>query len=154
MKKNRIIGVEAKFSKKQIQLFIQQRLAKLEAVIMLRLTRAGEHFVANARSVNTYKDQTKNLRSSIGYVIMKDGEQVMDSFPGGDSEGKKKGKTVADMLKRKYPTGYALICVAGMEYAAAVESKGFDVVSGSGLRCEAELKKAFEEIQKKFNRKK
>jgi hypothetical protein len=38
-----------------------------------------------------------------------------------------------------------------MQYAAAVEAKGYDVLTGGVFQAEAELKKSIEKIKKTFN---
>jgi hypothetical protein len=90
--------------------------------------RVGESFVSNARQTNTYKDQTANLRNSIGYIIVTDKQKLKESFGGG--EGGTEGKEAAGKLAQSISDD-GLILVAGMSYAAAVESKGFDVISNS-----------------------
>jgi hypothetical protein len=52
-------------------------------------------------------------------------------------------------LKSKYLSGYVLIICTGMKYAAAVESKGKDVITGSSLIAKAELNKMLKDLKKK-----
>lgn len=91
----------------------------------------GEEVVNSARQHGSYKDRTGNLRSSIGYVIVIKGNIVAQSFPGKKTEGKSTAVDRAKELAGKHSTGVNLIVVAGMQYAAAVESKGRDVLTGS-----------------------
>lgn len=74
---------------------VKKQIAVIDQAIFSRLIRIGNNFVNNARSGGGYKDQTGNLRSSIGFIILKDGEIVYETFPGSKSEGvevaKKKG---------------------------------------------------------------
>lgn len=123
---------------------------KMGNVIVLRFQRIGETFIANARSNDTYKDQTGNLRSSIGYVILKDGEQIFGAFPGRTGEGKARAAKTVDEAKAKAPRGFVLIVVAGMEYALYVEAMGYDVLTASGQIAGNDLKKAVEQISKKL----
>jgi hypothetical protein len=147
------VKVVPKFSVVEIKRAMARKLALIEEAIVLRLTRTGERFVKNARNVNTYKDQTGNLRSSIGYVVLKNGEQVSENFKAGKGkEGVDKAKALVAELVDKYPRGYVLICVAGMDYAAAVESKGYDVITGSSKIAEQELKKAMKELSDKLGK--
>ncbi len=93
----------------------------------------GERFVANARQTNTYTDQTANLRNSIGYSAVSS-EGRLDDFGGG--EGGAKGKALAgDHLEMN-----TIVMAAGMSYAAAVESKGYDVISNSVNRAKRSYK--------------
>lgn len=115
----------------------------------MRLSRIGEQFVNDARENGSYTDRTGNLRSSIGYVILKNGQQIGGGgFKGG--EGERKGNDVLNGAKARYPVGYVLIVVAGMDYAAAVESKGRDVLSGSAPAATERLKKAMAALTRKI----
>jgi len=90
----------------------------------------GEQFVNNARNLRTYEDQTGDLRSSLGYIIAKDGQAVQENMQG-NPNGQAHAKQVAEEVLKESKKGFVLIVVAGMEYAAAVESKGYDVITGS-----------------------
>jgi len=50
--------------------------------------------------------------------------------------GRFNAMNVLDDIAAQYPTGMILVVVAGMEYAAAVESKGYDVITGSSREAE------------------
>lgn len=152
-----MIKIVPKFNKADIRRVIEEKIKQIDEAVLMALQRAGERFVKNARSTNTYKDQTGNLRSSIGYVILKNGAQIVDGGfvvynTGG--EGARIGKKIIDQISKEYGTGYVLICIAGMDYAAAVESKGYDVITGSSKIAEADLKKAIGNISKKLSSKK
>lgn len=88
----------------------------------------------NAKLLNTYKDRTHYLRSSIGYVIYNHGEKVAESFSstGGTkgSAGVEEGKRRAAEAAAQYPNDIVGVIVAGADYALYVESKGYDVISG------------------------
>lgn len=88
----------------------------------------GVEFVNNARKKGEYRDRTGNLRASIGYLIAYNGKIEEQKFTEHETKIKteKKAKEIAKDIK-----GWGLVGMAGMEYAAAVESKGFDVISNS-----------------------
>lgn len=144
-----------KFNKADIKKMLIERVKRIDEAILSALQRTGEKFIKNARSTNTYKDVTGNLRSSIGYIILKNGAQVFEggfiTFKEG-GEGAKVGKKVIEEISKRFGTGYVLICVAGMDYAAAVESKGFDVITGSSKIAEQDLKKAIKGLSDKFKK--
>lgn len=142
--------VGPKFSMADVRKKLEGAKQKMENVIVLRFQRIGETFIANARSNDTYKDQTGNLRSSIGYVILKDGEQIFGTFPGSTEEGKARAAKTVEEAKAKAPRGFVLIVVAGMEYALYVEAMGYDVLTASGQIAANDLKKAVEQISKKL----
>lgn len=119
------------------------------------LKAAGEKFVKLARESGNYKDQTGNLRSSIGYVIVQDGSVIMTNFQksGSGTEGEKgveNGGRIANEIASTYTNGSVLIGVAGMTYALAVEALGgIDVVAGPSIQTEQWLKKAIQSTFKK-----
>lgn len=169
------MGMKARFTQSDIQKMFAIRIERIEKAIIDRLSLIGEEYVNAARKkapdsydvvVNGKKtamhkagprmnfttadtegfiDQTGNLRSSIGYVVLKNGVvkagSAFDEIKDG-SEGSTKGKERIKKLKAKYKTGYVLIVTAGMGYAAAVEAKGYDVLTGSSFEAKAQLEKA------------
>ena len=90
--------------------------------------------VKAARLLNTYKDRTTLLRSSIGYVLYDHGQKVEESFQSvggsGGSAGVNKGRSVAMAAAADYPEAIVAVIVAGADYALYVESKGYDVITG------------------------
>lgn len=98
----------------------------------------GERFVNNARNLRTYRDRTGNLRSSIGYIIALDGKVVEMNLEASGKAKRRAEETFQEVLT-EYNKGFVLIGVAGMEYAAAVESKGYDVISGQSIKAEKVL---------------
>ena len=102
-----------------------------------------------AAGYDAYKVRTANLVSSIGFALayngkvisMSDFEAVQgeDGTPG--TEGSEKGKAYAKQLVMKYPSGYALILVAGMHYASYVQELYHrDVLVSGQLRAESLLR--------------
>lgn len=123
--------------------------------ILILLKTGGEKFVELARKMGTYRDVTGNLRSSIGYVIAKDGEVIYANFKesenGSDKmNGERKGREIAEEVSLSFPNGYILVGVAGMQYASAVEARGSDVVSGANIQCDEYLRKALKSVFNKM----
>ena len=123
---------------------INRFTVSIEQRIIWTLAMVGENFVNDARTIRTYKDQTGNLRSSIGYIIARDGNIIQENIQG-KSEGRAQAKETANEVLRENNKGFVLIVVAGMEYAAAVESKGYDVITGSVPAAKALLKSKIKE---------
>jgi hypothetical protein len=150
-----IANFYAGFNRNDIRKALEMEMQRLEERLFERLVFIGEQFVKNARNRGAYTDQTGNLRSSIGYVILKDGVQLFISgFPKvkNGTDGSATGKKVIAEVAADFPTGYVLIVVAGMDYAAAVEAKGKDVLTASSLTAEKALRKAIATIDKKQSR--
>lgn len=110
---------------------IKKRLDPIERKATEALSFVGEEFVAKAKIKGNYRDRTGNLRSSIGYIVQKDGEIEKEAFDGEKEDGVKEGQNFAHKLSPQWPNGHILIGVAGMKYAASVEHKNYDVISGS-----------------------
>lgn len=118
--------------------------------LVLKLAFIGERVANNARLIGAYTDRTGNLRSSIGYVILMDGKpqdkDVKGSGSGSDGKtGVLASEEFIDWASQEFRSGLVLVVFAGMEYAAAVESKGYDVLSNSvplGRALKAELEDA------------
>jgi len=119
---------------------------RAEDVIIEQFQIVGEQFIADARNNGTYTDRTGNLRSSIGYIIFKDGEPLSESFPGITKEGIDHGRKVAEANVPK--KGLAIIVVAGMNYAYYVEAKNYDVITGSSYAAEKLLKQSLAIVRK------
>ena len=123
--------MKAMFTIEGIQQYMENRVNNADQKIIEALQYIGENFVTKARNTGNYSNNTGNLRSSIGYVILKDGQIVDSNFPGDKAGGVSEGMKTAEDVAADYPQGFVLIGVAGMSYAAAVESRGFDVITGS-----------------------
>lgn len=113
----------------------------------------------NLYSENSYTDRTNNLRSSIGFVIYKDGVMINSYFEksgvgteGDGMSGIEIGLIEAEeAAKNGSPNGFVCVLVAGMDYAGYVESKGYDVISGSWLHFNEMFKKEFEVLHEQVS---
>lgn len=127
---------------------VRAKIENIDEFIISKLNYVGLEFVRNARVKADFTDHTGNLRSSIGYIILKNGNVVSENFEeskkGSDkATGKERGFEYAMSIQESF-IGFVLIVVAGMEYAVFVESNGKDVITGSSMLAEDDLKKAFE----------
>lgn len=144
------MGVKAKF-KGSIDNVLKAFLNEVERQIIESLCRVGEEAVSLARRphANDWQDQTGNLRSSVGYVVFKDGVQIRQSafdtvpprvnWEGTKFTGAKEGLMLAQEIGRSHKEGYTLVVVAGMNYAVHVESKGRDVLTSAEKYAEKQI---------------
>lgn len=116
--------------------------------IMTGLTYLGEECVKQIRErkieEGSWRDQTGNLRSSIGYAVMDHGAAVIRSafkVVKNGGQGAQIGEKYVSELASRYANVYALVVVAGMNYAEAVEARGRDVLSGTSLWAEQRIDK-------------
>ena len=63
----------------EVEAYLDEQIERIEQLIIYNLSYVGEQCLTEARSTNSYKDQTGNLRSSIGYIIVKDGRVIRQS---------------------------------------------------------------------------
>jgi hypothetical protein len=125
----------------------------VELILVDMLDETLAEIIEIAKKKNTYVDRTKNLRSSIGYMIYKDGAFVKSNFKtdgsgedGNGTVGVEVGKKIADEVGKSFSSGYVCVLVAGMDYALYVESKGFYVLTGSWMEFDSVFKKNAENI--------
>lgn len=129
-------GMLPMFSMQAIRQQMEEQIQAFDKKSLEALQYEGNEFVTKARKTGNYDDQTGNLRSSIGYVILKDGKVIDQDFrlagEGSDREtGRAEAMELVNGLSANFNKGLVLIGVAGMGYAAAVESLGYDVITGS-----------------------
>ncbi|NLO71981.1 MAG: hypothetical protein GX102_13760 [Porphyromonadaceae bacterium] len=62
------------FTQKQVEKILQAKKEKFEHTLIMFLASAGENFVSHARRNGEYQNWTGNLRSSIGYVVINQGQ--------------------------------------------------------------------------------
>lgn len=147
-------GFTPLFSESDINKWIKIFTDEAEDKYYELLSAAGEMFVKHARESGVYFNHTGNLRSSIGYVIVKNSSVVSDNFQlqnvGTDGTvGVEKAKRLARSLAGNY-AGLVLIGVAGMEYAVYVEDiESKDVITGASIRTEEWMRKAIQAVLKK-----
>lgn len=135
--------------KSQIDAYIKERMNRLKQAIIYNLCAIGEKVRNEAIESGSYKDRTKNLRSSVGYVVVVDGQVYrMSAFgkPDGNNEGRSTGTSYARSLAGKFPKGIVLIVVAGMKYASYVSAKGYNVLDSSELLADQLVPKMLKQL--------
>lgn len=97
----------------EIDRYTEQQLERLKQVLIRNLMYIGETVLNRARSTNSYKDRTGNLRSSIGYVITVDGRIIHSSSFQTVKQGKdgsSKRGSVCEKPRKKIPAGDLPYC--------------------------------------------
>lgn len=116
--------------------YLAKETEKREKALIRILKYVGEACINEAKHNGDYIDQTGNLRSSIGYVVVKSGSII---YSGGFEKVKKggKGQSEGKALSKELvdSKGIVLIVVAGMNYAAYVETNR-NVISSAELLAE------------------
>lgn len=146
------MGVTANFTKDDVRKRFDAFLDEIEKKQIARLQRLGEMCLIEARTNKGYMMQTGALLSSTGYEVFVDGVAIHSQFDvasGADGEaatkGVKLGQSIAEKIGKE-TKGVALVVVAGMNYAAYVEAKGYNVLSSAEHLAERELPRMLEKL--------
>lgn len=130
------MGIQLKIERKAVEKSIAERVRRTQTVLIRQMLYCAEEIVNAARSTDSYKDRTGNLRSSLGCVVAVDGKIVggygFEIVLNG-KEGAETGRRLAQGIVARFPRGIALIAVAGMNYAVFVSNKGKDVLDSAEL---------------------
>lgn len=123
----------------EINAYLARKIEIRVKAIIRTLHYIGISCINEARDNGTYQDQTGNLRNSVGYVIVRDG-QIVDGSAFDLKEEGWEGKAAAERIIQqqvaKFPHGIVLIVVAGMNYASAVEARNLNVLTSAELLAE------------------
>lgn len=147
---------------------VESRLMELRRDVEQALTAAALEVVKDARNLPqptfateadrrkphqpNYADDTGNLRSSIGFSVYNHGQRVGYSFSGG-GDGQQRAETLCEEVAGDYPDKIVCVVVAGESYAAYVESKGYDVITGPLKGMEGKLDQYLNEVIKNTGKK-
>ena len=146
------MGIKANFTKDDVRNRFDAFLNEIEKKQIAHLQRLGEMCLIEARNNKGYMMQTGALLSSTGYKVFVDGVAVHTQFDaasgaesGAAAKGMKAGQTIADKVG-KQTKGVALVVVAGMNYAAYVEARGYNVLSSAEHLAQRELPRMLEKL--------
>ena len=141
------MGIDSTTPQSKLDKFLNAIPQILSAEIFRALCYLGEQCVGKVRNrpgTASWFDQTGNLRSSIGYAVFGEGRKIMESAfdtVGVGTQGSAEGRDMIDSLASKYAETYALVVVAGMNYADYVEAKdNKDVLATTELWAGQQIK--------------
>ena len=140
-------------NKDELNKYILAQSVNIEKALIYRLEAFVAELQNHAKLSAGYKDQTGNLKASIGGVLLNQGKPV--SYAGfEETEEGSSIKSSADFLNSlisKYKKGYTILVVAGMEYASYVENyHGRNVLKKSELKMAKELPVLLENLKKQI----
>ena len=155
------MALRANFSLEDIRHKFELAAKLFRRTTITKLRVIGEQAVNLARDRGSYMDQTGNLRSSTGYLILEDGEVITKSgfekvagkvASNITTNGSVIGLNLAEKIASDYDEGFVLIVVAGMEYAASVEAKGYDVLTSSEKFAQSEISRLITQLKTQLER--
>lgn len=133
----------------QVRLF-QKRLE--EAALYL-LKYLGEELTKYAKEKHNYTDRTGNLTNSIGYAVARGSDIVYFGGAVQQGEGADNALKVAMKMAESLSASLTLIIVAGMNYAAYVEARGYNVILPAELKAKTDFPRAMQRLVDKAKRK-
>lgn len=147
------MGITPQFTKALVHQDLIKWREKVEDDLVKILGYVGNKFVREARLMTKaeggFDDDTGNLRASIGYFILKDGDVIKENLKG-KAEGKNAAKNVLSTIEKK--SGYQLVGVAGMSYASEVESRGYNVITFQADTALIDLERMLRKYASKLSR--
>lgn len=120
----------------EVEKLIDTQLERAKAALIYNLHFIGRKVQNEAVTNANFKDRTKHLRNSFGYVVVVDGVIQEGQFGNNNdpvSEAISESKQFAHNIAQQYPKGIVLIVVAGKNYASHVANKGFNVLQSAEL---------------------
>ncbi len=122
------MDIQCTTPKQAINAFFNTALNIMREEVDRALSYLGEQCIVRIRdrsAEDSWIDHTGNLRSSIGYAVYDYGKKYIESTfavvrQGG--KGASEGRKMVNELASKYANVYALVVVAGMNYAEFVEA--------------------------------
>lgn len=142
-------------------------LDDLERLLVRRFHYIGIESQGHARNNAGYTDRTGNLKNSIGYHLVYNGQEFSKGSvatdepvpsPNGEGSlseaGNSADKALTDYDKFVKPNAVAVVIVAGMRYASAVEAKGYNVLNATWVEAQrntrADVADIIKAIKKKY----
>lgn len=147
------MGIESTFKSGTVAQRVAAFRTRLDEAVEFRLQYMGEELAKYAKESHTYTDRTGNLTNSIGYAVVRN--QKIVHYGGNDQpgEGSEKALEVMREYAETLTSTYSLIVVAGMNYAAYVEAKGYNVILPAELRAKTEFPQVMAKLRKAANAK-
>nr|DAI97860.1 MAG TPA: hypothetical protein [Caudoviricetes sp.] len=149
-------GFSAAFSQGEVHNTFATYALRIHRAIETVMQYIGEECVRIAREQGTYNDITGNLRNSVGYVLVRNGDIICKNFEervaskvvdAANGKGILQGQALAEELAKRFTKGYALIVVAGMHYAHYVESLNKDVLDSAERYAQQQVPKLMQMLK-------
>lgn len=147
------MGIKPTFGNNVIRSKVAKFQENLEKATIFTLQYLGEELAKYAKEQHNYTDQTGNLTNSIGYAVVAKGKIVNYGGEIQPGEGAEQGLMVATKMAAELPQSFSLIIVAGMNYAAYVEAKGYNVILPAEIRARKDFPQAMSELKAKAQKK-
>lgn len=135
-------------NKKKLERFLASQITRIEKVLIRELEILVAQLQNHAKRNAGYVDQTSNLKSSIGGVVLRNGIPIKFKGFSGSSEGSSTGLEFLNEVMAQHRNGYVILIVAGMNYASYVENfHDLNVLKKTELKMERDIPKIIERLK-------
>lgn len=141
------MAIKPTFQNGAVAAKVQEFQKRLESATVFLLQFMGEELTKYAREQHNYTDQTGNLTNSIGYAVVRNGKIVNYGGEIKSGYGAAEGLKIAQKMAANASSSFSLLIVAGMNYAAYVEAKGYNVILPAELKAKADLPAYMQKLQ-------
>lgn len=141
------MAIKPTFQNGAVAAKVQEFQKRLESATVFLLQFMGEELTKYAREQHNYTDQTGNLTNSIGYAVIRNGKIVNYGGEIKSGDGAAEGLKIAQKMAANASSSFSLLIVAGMNYAAYVEAKGYNVILPAELKAKADLPAYMQKLQ-------
>jgi len=141
------LAIKPTFQNGAVAAKVQEFQKRLESATVFLLQFMGEELTKYAREQHNYTDQTGNLTNSIGYAVVRNGKIVNYGGEIKSGDGAAEGLKIAQKMAANASSSFSLLIVAGMNYAAYVEAKGYNVILPAELKAKADLPAYMQKLQ-------
>lgn len=143
------MGIKPMFGSGAVAAKVMAFQQNLERATEFLLKYLGEELAKYAKDNHNYTDQTGNLTNSIGYAVVRNKEIVYSGGENQPGEGLQEALKVAMKMAAKADETFSLIIVAGMNYAAYVEARGYNVILPAELKAKKDFPEAMNKLMEK-----
>ncbi len=147
------MGIAPMFSNDAIGAQVRLFQKRLEEAAIYLLKCLGEELTKYAKDKHNYTDRTGNLTNSIGYAVVRNGDILYFGGAVQQGEGADNALKVAVKMAETCANSLSLVIVAGMNYAAYVEARGYNVILPAELKAKTDFPKAMQMLMDKAKRK-
>lgn len=141
------MAIKPTFQNGSVAAKVQEFQKRLENATVFLLQYLGEELTKYAREQHNYTDQTGNLTNSIGYAVVRNGMIVNYGGEIQPGDGAAEGLKIAQKMAANASGAFSLLIVAGMNYAAYVEAKGYNVILPAELKAKADFPAYMQKLQ-------
>lgn len=140
-------------NKGSLNSYIKGQSNKIEKALIYQMEYLVAKLENHAKLSAGYQDQTANLKSSIGGVVLRNRQPISYKGFTGANWGVSKGKEFINELSSEMNNGYVILLVAGMQYATYVEDHhNLNVLKQSELLMDRELPIIIEKLKLQANK--